>query len=91
MSVNGEPRVEAIIVNPLVEQIEQLLLGVKTGQITSVAVVLIPPTGGFGMFYGGPQKGDLFIGAHAAAKKLLDDMQAPQQQRPAILRPMMGI
>ena len=90
MTMNGESPIPQLAqVNPIALFLEGLLMEARAGRISSVACVFCPPTGGYATNYVGGQKGDMIIGALSLEKKLLTDIETPQQA-PAIIRARMG-
>jgi hypothetical protein len=91
VEMNGSvsPIPQIALANPVVQLLESFLASARAGQITSLAIIAAPPSGGYGMNYAGLQRGDLFIGCHSAAKRLMNDMEAPQKS-PIIRATMNG-
>lgn len=67
------------VANPLVMLLEQLTAQAKAGGISSIAVIHIGPRGELTTLYGGAQRGDLYVGSALLQKRLLGDIEAPQQ------------
>ena len=88
-SMNGIPQMA--VVNPLIELLTNMLNEAKSGRISSVMVVGVTPQSGMAMAYAGGQRGELYTGCGLAQKRLLADIEAPQQPQSRIIRAgMMG-
>jgi hypothetical protein len=84
--MNGSisPIPQLAMMNPVVQMLEGVLADAKAGRLSSVALVVCMPNGGFGLNYVGGQKGDLFIGASSLAKRLLQDIENPPKVSPIV-------
>jgi len=90
MNVSESLIPQLAMANPVVQMLEGFLSEARAGRISSVGIIISPPQGGFGAFYVGPQRGDLFIGAHSLAKKVLNDVETPPKMSPIIRASMNG-
>ena len=88
MNGSVSPIPQIALVNPVVQLLESFLVEAKAGRITSLALVAAPPGGGYGVNYVGMQRGDLFLGAHSLAKRIMNELEAPQKS--PIIRAMMN-
>jgi hypothetical protein len=90
MNGSASPIPQLSLPNPAVQLLEAFLAEAKSGRITSVAIVASPPQGGFGLNYAGMQRGDLFIGAHSLASRLLKEIETPPKVSPIVRATMNG-
>ncbi len=87
-SMNPIPQLN--LPNPAVQLLENFLAEARAGRITSVAIIATAPQGGFGSSYVGPQRGDLYIGAHSLANRIMRDIETPAKVSPIIRATMNG-
>jgi hypothetical protein len=90
MNGSSMPIPQLAMANPVVQLLESFLAEAKAGRISTVAIVAAPPQGGFGSSYAGPQRGDLYIGAHSLANKIMRDIETPAKVSPIIRATMNG-
>lgn len=89
---NGElpPLPQLKIIDPVVDLLERLLVMAKNGQFNTLAVIAITPQGAMTSPYIGPRLGDLIVGTELLKDDIKNQLRAPQQPRPGIIRPMIG-
>ena len=67
----------ALMVNPCVQLLRDMLAQAESGTLTTCAVIAITSTGQVATAYAGAQRGDLFVGTALVSKRLLSEMEAP--------------
>ena len=92
--MNGEtmaiPQIK--IANPVIELIENLLMAARQGQVSSLSIIAIAPSGGMMRAHVGGQLGDLTVGTVLMQRSLAEAIENLQKQpaRPGIIRPALG-
>lgn len=75
----------ALMVNPCVQLLRDMLAQAESGALTTCAVIGITSTGQVATAYAGAQRGDLFVGAALVSKRLLSEMEGPPVPRSSII------
>ncbi len=92
--MNGEaiPIPQIKITNPVIELIENLLMAARQGQVSSLSIIAIAPSGGMMRAYTGGQLGDMTVGTVLTQRDLATAIENLQKQpaRPGIIRPVLG-
>lgn len=70
-----------------VNLLNDIIAGLRAGQIDSLAIVTVTPTGNISTMYAGQRRGDMHLGCEMAQTRLLFEIMNPQAQS-RIVRPM---
>ena len=75
--------------NPLVKMLEDMMVEVKAGRVTSLAIVGVTPVGGVATPWAGDRLSDMHTGLCMMQRQILDFMANPQK-RSSIIPARMG-
>lgn len=89
MNGAGMLKIPGQAANPLVAALETVLAKAKAGEITTMAVIAMSPTGYFPPIMLGPQRSDLSVAIDFAKASLLADIFSPP--KPGIVRAPAGL
>lgn len=90
-ALNGAVRIPGVqIGNPLVQGLEAILAKVKTGEVSTIAIVALSPQGFFPPIVLGPQRAEMCPALDFAKASLLAEIFAPPKN-PGILRAPAGL